>query len=327
MPNKILYYEDYPVGEEGETCGRTFTEGDLVQFAATAMDFCPPHMDRQMMASTDYGERISHGYYLNSLATGMLSWHAPYIVGRDTPTAYLRNLTSRFPAGMRIGDTVKFHWTIQEKNEDPELPGFGIVKTFFQFINQDGASAAEGMVTTGVRMKGADGVKPQFKPGVVWQFEEWNPDFITETDVVNYAGLVGDYDRLYLDAEYAKSTLFGEKIVPPMLVADLVGLSLRDGSYFNIKKPFAPYAGHLGDEISFLAPARIGDVVYNVFKIESARVSKTKPDRGVLVLGTQVVNQRDEVLVETQLATTVPVKAATAEQFETMWVLHSIKQG
>jgi 3-hydroxybutyryl-CoA dehydratase len=349
VPSKILYFEDYQVGEEGETCGRTFTEGDLVQFAGIAMDFCPPHMDKHMMASTPYGERISHGYFLNSLATGMFSWHAPYIVGRDTPTAYLRSLSSHFPVGLRIGDTVKFRWTIKEKAEDPNQPGFGIVTTAFQFINQEGGSAAEGTVTTGVRMRDAKGAKPQFKPGVPWQFKEWEPDFdklyyyedfvvgegektggrvITEADVVNYMGLVGDYDLLYLDEKYAKGTLFGERIVPPMLVTILVGLSLRDGSYFNIKKPFVPYAGHLGDEISFLAPARIGDVAHNVFKIESARVSKSKPDRGVLVLGTQVVNQRDEVLVETHLATTVPVRAAApTEKHEAMWVLHSIKRG
>lgn len=349
MSKEILYFEDYPVGEEGETCGRTFTEGDLVQFAGIAMDFCPPHMDRHMMASMPYGERIGHGYFLNSLATGMLSWHAPYIVGRDTPTAYLHSLSSRFPAGLRIGDTVKFHWSIKEKAEDPDLPGFGIVKTFFQFINQDGASAAEGTVTTGVRMKNSDeSVKPSFKPGIPWEFEEWNPDpnkvhyfedfeigkgektgsrVITETDVVNFMGLVGDYDRIYLDAEYAKGTLFGERIVPPMLTASLVGLTLRDGSHFNIKKPFTPFAGHLGDDFSFLAPARIGDIVHCIFKIESARVSKTKPERGIAVLGTQVVNQRDEVLVETHLADILPVRAALpTEQYETLWVLHSIKR-
>ena len=349
MRKEILYFEDFQVGEEGETCGRTFTEGDLVQFAGIACDFCPPHMDRHMMASTPYGERISHGFFLNSLATGMLSWHAPHIAGRDTPTAYLRSLSSHFPIGLRIGDTVKFHWSIKKKTEDPALRGFGIAKTAFQFINQDGGIAAEGTVTTGVRMRDAEGVKPQFKPGAAWQFEEWDVDFnkvhyyedfivgkgektggrvITETDVVNYMGLMGDYDRLYTDLLYAKETLFGERIVPPMLVADFVGLALRDGSYFNIKKPFVPYAGHLGDDITFIAPARIGDVLYTIFKIESARISKTKPDRGVLVMGHQVVNQRNEALVEVRLATTVPVRAAMAvEPREIMWVLHNIKQG
>ena len=70
MNNKIVYYEDIPVGEQGETCGRTFTEGDLVQFASVASDFCAPHMDKSMMSKTGYGERIGHGFYLNSLATG-----------------------------------------------------------------------------------------------------------------------------------------------------------------------------------------------------------------------------------------------------------------
>ncbi len=349
MQKRTLLFEDFQVGEEGETCGRTFTEGDLVLFAGISCDFCPPHMDRHMMADTPYGERIGHGFFLNSLATGMLSWHAPHITGRDNPTAYLRTLTSRFPAGLRIGDTVKFHWSVTEKNEDPDLPGFGIVKTSYQFINQDGRNASEGEVTTGVRMREADGVKPQFEPGRAWEFEEWNPDFskvhyyedfvvgkgektggrvVTETDVVNYMGLMGDYDRIYTDPIYAKETLFGERIVPPMLIADFVGLSLRDGSYFNIKKPFVPYAGHLGDDIKFISPARIGDVLYTLFKIESARISKTKPNRGVLVMGQQVVNQRNEALVEVRLATTVPVRAAMEiEPEETMWVLHNIKQG
>jgi 3-hydroxybutyryl-CoA dehydratase len=346
--NRILYFEDYPVGEEGETCGRTFTEGDLVQFAGTAMDFCPPHMDKQMMSTTPYGERIGHGYFLNSLATGMFSWHAPYIVGRDTPTAYLRSLVSTFPAGLRIGDTVKFRWSIKEKTPDPEMPGFGIVETTYQFVNQNGGIASDGTVTTGVRMKDAKDTRLQIKKVKPWEYKEWNPDFgklhyyedftvgegedtggrvISEADVVNFMGLIGDYDRIYLDPEYAKSTLFGERIVPPMLTTILVGLSLRDGSYFNIKKPFTPYAGHLGDEIYFIAPAKIGDVVHNVFKIESARVSKSKPDRGILALGTQVVNQRNEVLVETHLATLVPVKAAFPnEEHESMWVLHEVKR-
>jgi acyl dehydratase len=224
MNRKVLYFEDFKVGEEGETCGRTFTEADLVQFAGISADFCPPHMDRHMMASTPYGERISHGFFLNSLATGMLSWHAPYITGRDTPTAYLLTLTSRFPAGMRVGDTVKFHWSVQEKAESQAQRGFGIVKTAFQFINQDGGIAGEGTITTGVRMKAAPGAKLQIKPGPAWQYDEWDVDFnkvyyyedftvgkgektggrvITETDVVNYMALMGDYDRLYTDPVYA----------------------------------------------------------------------------------------------------------------------------
>lgn len=346
---KIMYFEDIRLGEQGETCGRTFTEGELVQFAGLSGDFCPPHMDLSMMGSTGYGERIAHGFFTNSLATGLLSWHAPYLTGRDTGTAYLRRLTSRFPVGLRIGDTVKFHWTIKDKSEDPNVPGFGIVRTAFQFINQQGGIAAEGDVVTGIKMRGATDAKPPLNPGPAWEYDEWEPDFekvhyyedftvgkgeksggrvVTEADVVSYMGLMGDYDRLYTDPAYARETLFGERIVPPMLVADFVGVSLRDCSYFNIKKPFVPYAGHLGDDITFIAPARIGDTLYTILKIESARISTNKPDRGVQVIGHQVVNQRNEALVEIRLATTVPVRAAMKfEVKETMWVLHNIGQG
>jgi acyl dehydratase len=349
MNNKIVYYEDIPVGEQGETCGRTFTEGDLVQFASVASDFCPPHMDRSMMSKTGYGERIGHGFYLNSLATGMLSWHAPYLVGRDTKMAYLRTLSSRFPAGLRMGDTLKFHWHIKEKSKDPDLKGFGIVTTEFKFINQDERVSAEGTITSGVRMKNSPTAKPPLKPGKAWEFDEWNIDFdkvhfyedfevgsgektggriITETDVVNYMGLMGDYDLIYTDPTYAKDSFYGNTIVPPMLLADFVGLTLRDGSYFNIKKPFVPFAGHLGDDITFIAPAKIGDIVYATFKILSKRVSSSKPDRGILVLGHQIVNQKNEALTEIQLASIIPVKAAMKEiPTETEWVLRTIKRG
>ncbi|MEJ2738471.1 MAG: MaoC/PaaZ C-terminal domain-containing protein [Dehalococcoidia bacterium] len=348
MKNKIMYYEDIPVGEQGEACGRTFTEGDLVQFATVASDFCAPHMDRHMMLGTPYGERIGHGFFLNSLATGMLSWHAPYIVGRDTNTAYLRSLSSRFPAGVRVGDTLKFHWHIKEKDEDPDLKGFGIITTEFKFINQDDKVSAEGTISSGIRMKDYPAVKPEFKPGKAWDFDEWDVDYdkvyyyedfkvgmgektggrkVTETDVVNYMCLMGDHDLLYTDQDYAKKSLYGERIVPPMLTTDYVGLSLRDGAYFNIKKPFVPFMGHLGDDITFIAPARIGDVLYTIFKILSGRISSNKPERGILVLGHQIVNQRGEALAETRLATILPVKAAMKElPTETEWILRTVNR-
>ncbi len=349
MQSKILYFEDYQVGEKGETCGRTLTDVDLVQFCSLAADFSPAHLDYETMVHSQYGKRVAPGWLIGSLATGMFSYHAPYIVGRDTPTAYLHGITARYPYGWVLGDTVKFHWSIKEKAEDLTQPGFGIVKTDWQFITQEGNIAGEGTVTTGVRMRGAEGAKPQFKPGTPWEYKEWVPDFdkvyfledlvvgegektggrvITETDVVNFMGLIGDDDRLYLDPTYAKETVYGERIAPPMLVADYCSLMLRDGTYFNIKKLESPYIGHLGDEVSFLAPARIGDVIHAVFKIESTRVSKTKPERGIFTYGQQAVNQRNEVLVEIHTGLMLPVRAAAPpEPYKTMWVLHTIKRG
>jgi len=53
-----------------------------------------------------------------------------------------------------------------------------------------------------------------------------------------------------------------------MLVADFVGLGLRDGSYFNIKKPFVPMRAP-GDDITFIAPAESGRGLHHL-QVESA---------------------------------------------------------
>ena len=47
---------------------------------------------------------------------------------------------------------------------------------------------------------------------------------VTEADVVAFAGLSGDYNVLHTDAEYMKSSIFGERIAHGLL-----GLSISSG--------------------------------------------------------------------------------------------------
>lgn len=53
---------------------------------------------------------------------------------------------------------------------------------------------------------------------------------ITETDIVIYAGLTGDFNPMHVDAEYAKTTIFGERIahgpIAIGLVAHCIGMQL-----------------------------------------------------------------------------------------------------
>lgn len=53
---------------------------------------------------------------------------------------------------------------------------------------------------------------------------------VTEADVVNFAGVSGDYNPIHTDAEFAKSTPFGQRIAHGLLVlAMLTGLRQRTG--------------------------------------------------------------------------------------------------
>jgi 3-hydroxybutyryl-CoA dehydratase len=49
---------------------------------------------------------------------------------------------------------------------------------------------------------------------------------ITEADVVNYAGLSGDFNPVHIDAEYAAQSMFKERIAHGMLVAGLISAVL-----------------------------------------------------------------------------------------------------
>ena len=123
---------------------------------------------------------------------------------------------------------------------------------------------------------------------------------VGEADIVNFCGLCGDYNPVYVDAEFAKQTVFGERIVPPMMIfTSAFGLWARDSDVLRAKNPGGPTeAGHLLDGATFLAPVKIGDTIRCQFKIGATRVSKSKPDRGVLPFVFQMINQRGEVVQE-----------------------------
>jgi acyl dehydratase len=253
----------------------------------------------------------------------MLSFVAPHIMGRGVPEAFFRSFETNYRGAIFIDDTIKICWRITELADDPDQEGFGIVKTAVEVVNQNDQGIYGGTLTTKVRKKSGEGKRLQFKVGKPWQVKEFvlDPeklyyleDFIpeeggissgrtfTEADIVNFCGLCGDYNPVYVDAEFAKQTVFGERIVHPMMVfSSAFGLWARDGSMLEAKNPGGPTdAGHLMDGATFLAPVKIGDTIRCQYKIGATRVSKSKPDRGILPFVFQMINQRGEVVQEGQ---------------------------
>ena len=323
MAQAYQFLEDYTIGEQGETFTRTVGEADIVKFACITADYAPVHLDRHLTEGGGYGGRIAHGLLGSTLVIGMLSIDAPHITGRGVPEAYFRSFENNYRGAIALGDTIKICWKVAELMDDPEQEGFGMVKTNFQVVNQNGQAVYDGILTTKVRRKAAAGKRLQCKtkkpweikrfvldPNKVYYLQDFVPDeggmtsgrTFTEADIVNFAGLCGDYDPLYVDAEFAKQTVFGERIAPPMLVFTAgFGLWTRDGDLLRAKSPgAATEAGHLNDGSLFLAPVKIGDTIRCLFKVAEFRVSKSKPDRGVLTFAFQMLNQRDEVVQEGQ---------------------------
>jgi acyl dehydratase len=56
-----LYWEQWEIGAEYESPGRTVTEADIVAFAGLSGDYNPLHVDEEHCKQTIFGTRIAHG--------------------------------------------------------------------------------------------------------------------------------------------------------------------------------------------------------------------------------------------------------------------------
>lgn len=114
---------------------------------------------------------------------------------------------------------------------------------------------------------------------------------ITEADVVAFAGLSGDYNPIHTDAEFAKGTPYGQRVV-----YGLLGLSVLTGLLDRTRLFSGSAIAMLGiRDWKFTAPVFIGDTV--TLRMEIRGVHRTsKGDRGVVDRHFELVNQRGEVV-------------------------------
>ena len=115
---------------------------------------------------------------------------------------------------------------------------------------------------------------------------------VTEADIVNFAGVTGDFNELHLSEEYAKKTPFGKRIAHGAL-----GLSISLGLAWQLNLYRETLIAFLGLNWNFKGPILIGDTIHLVQSIKSKRETKN-PERGIVVLEGKLINQRGEVVQE-----------------------------
>lgn len=105
---------------------------------------------------------------------------------------------------------------------------------------------------------------------------------ITEADILMYAGVSGDFNPVHVNAEYASSTRFGQRIAHGMLTAGLISAVLGN------KLP-GPGAIYLSQTLQFVAPVYLGDTI-----TATATITAYEQRRGRMTVATVCQNQRGE---------------------------------
>jgi acyl dehydratase len=116
---------------------------------------------------------------------------------------------------------------------------------------------------------------------------------VTQTDIVNFACLSGDFNEVHTNFEYCKTTPFGEPIAHgPLIYAIMGGLQyasgINDGTLLALLQI---------DAWRMLQPVKHGDTIHMVSKVVEKKES-SKPDRGVVTFERRCVKQDGSVAQE-----------------------------
>lgn len=131
---------------------------------------------------------------------------------------------------------------------------------------------------------------------------------ITEADVVAFAAWTNDNNQVHTDAEFAKKTRYGRRIVHGMLGASLcLGLIARTGVFEGSAVAL------LGiDQWRFTAPVFIGDTLTCTVEILSTRPTSSGRT-GIVERRLVLQNQDGETVQEGRMDLMVLTRAAAVE--------------
>ena len=116
---------------------------------------------------------------------------------------------------------------------------------------------------------------------------------ITESDIVTFAGLSGDYNQIHTDAEFSKNTPFGQRVAHGLLGLSIAsGLAMRTGVLEGTVLAFREIK-----EWKFVEPVFIGDSVFVEMQVKEAK-ALPRIGAGSVLIGVELKNQQQKVVMK-----------------------------
>lgn len=126
---------------------------------------------------------------------------------------------------------------------------------------------------------------------------------VEERDIQLFAAMSGDRNPVHLDADYAASTMFKERIAHGMFSGALISAAVA------CELP-GPGTIYLGQQMRFTAPVKLGDTL--TVRLE---ILEKLPKFRVRI-ATRVFNQNDELVVDGEAEILAPRKQQTVQLAE-----------
>lgn len=126
---------------------------------------------------------------------------------------------------------------------------------------------------------------------------------VTETDLVLFAGITGDFDPLHLNEEYAKKTVYGQRLVHGALVTSfmMTAASIAAQSAPNFVLPSVGI-----DRLRHTGPVFVGDTMTVKYEVTASDPTKSRYMAEIIVQ-----NQRNETVgVGTHLFKAISLETA-----------------
>lgn len=114
---------------------------------------------------------------------------------------------------------------------------------------------------------------------------------VSELDLSTFAALTGDFTALHTNEEYARQTVFGQRIAHGALVFSLsIGLTTQMRLIDDTLLAF-----HGVNALRFVRPVFIGDTIQVAKRVIERK--EIDPSRGVIVFETKVTNQHSDTVL------------------------------
>ena len=129
---------------------------------------------------------------------------------------------------------------------------------------------------------------------------------ITESDLVQFAALTGDYNPMHTDAEYMRKSPFGQRVAHGML-----SLSYAVGQAYQLGFMERTVVAFRGLEMKFSLPVFIGDTLHTELTVQDMK-PMPRLGSGTMTLEVKIINQEGKAVQSGTWTVMIALRGAEA---------------